>query len=119
MTKTKHKTYQKEAKDGETEKLKKKIRRLESDKRKLKSELATLEAAFLKTTRYLKDSTDGISVEKIIADTKKDKTLEVIKVDLWCSKCGNKSPRLFELPESTMILCDTCGNREFKRKGKK
>ena len=49
-------------------------RRLKSDNQRLKMELATLQEAFLKTSVYLKNNTDGISVEKIIL----------------CSECKNR-----------------------------
>jgi hypothetical protein len=59
---------------------------LKSDNERLKAELATLEQAFAKTSKYLKDNTDNVSIEKIIEGVKKDKNLEQIKIEESCKK---------------------------------
>jgi plasmid rolling circle replication initiator protein Rep len=69
----------KEEKDGETQKLRDTIRRLQSDNRKLKQEIATYEAAFQKNIQFLKGKTKDLSVEDLIEGAKKEQTLKQIE----------------------------------------
>lgn len=75
----KHRAKFKEAKDGDTQKLKNTVRRLQSDIRKLKSELATYEAAFQKNITFLKGKTKDLTVEQLIAGAKKEQNLKQIE----------------------------------------
>jgi hypothetical protein len=75
-----------EEKDGEVQKLKATIRRLQSDKRKLQSELATYEAVFQKNMQLLKGKVKDLTVEELIAGAKKDQTLvemETVKEETY------------------------------------
>jgi hypothetical protein len=69
----------KEEKDGEVKRLKNIIRRLESDKRKLLSEIKTLEEAFGKNIQFLKGKTDGLTIGELLNAAKKEQSLEEIE----------------------------------------
>jgi hypothetical protein len=68
----------KEAKDGEVQRLKNVIRRLESDKRKLLSELKTYEAVFQHNMRYISKKIDdeNLTVEDVIKAANKKQTIQ-------------------------------------------
>ena len=78
-SKDRHRDTKKEPKDGEVARLKKAIRRLESDKRQLLSELATIEAAFQKNVEFLKNSTKDLSVRDLMKAANKNITLKELK----------------------------------------
>jgi hypothetical protein len=113
----KHKTFPKSdhREDNETVKdLKAANRRLKSDNERLKAELATLEQAFAKTSKYLKDNTDNVSIEKIIEGVKKDKNLEQIKVEEACKKCGSKETKQLPAGRAGYIkICVICNERSM------
>jgi septal ring factor EnvC (AmiA/AmiB activator) len=58
------------------------IKFLEKEIRRLKQELATLNAAFKKSADYMSDESGPISVEKLIRDANKHKPLVESKKDL-------------------------------------
>ena len=94
-------------------------RRLKSDNERLKAELSTLQAAFDKTSSYLKGNTDNISVEKIIEGVKKGSTLEQIKKQNKCTKCGSHSVKEFSVINvGKIILCGDCKDRKVIKNGK-
>lgn len=77
---TKIKTLRhKEEKDGEVKKLKGIIRRLESDKKRLLSEMKTLEEAFGKNIQFLHGVSDGLTLDELVAAAKKEQTLKQLK----------------------------------------
>ena len=108
----------KEYKDGELNKLKRRIKRLEKENTRLKSELNSYEQAFKKTTRFLKDHTDDISLEDLVQAAKQNKSLRKIEkehVENLCPKCFNK---LKELPKSRVgkiIVCTQCEYRKVEK----
>lgn len=110
----------KEYKDGELNKLKRRIKRLEKENTRLKSELNSYEQAFKKTTRFLKDHTDDISLEDLVQAAKQDKSLRKVEkehVESLCPKCFNK---LKELPKSRVgkiIVCTQCEYRKVEKDG--
>ena len=67
----------KEAKDGEIQRLRGIIRRLESDKRKLLSEVKTYEAVFQHNMRYISKKIDdeNLTIEDVIKAANKKQTL--------------------------------------------
>lgn len=79
MGKGKHRAGYKEEKDGEIGKLKATIRRLTSDNKQLKSQLATYEQAFQRNITFLKGKTKDLTVEQLIAGAKKDQNLTEIE----------------------------------------
>lgn len=94
-------------------------RRLKSDNERLKSELMSLQEAFGETSKYLKNNTDGISVEKIIEGVKNNKTLVEIKKTNKCEKCGSSEVKELNVPNVGLIrLCSICKNREVVKHGK-
>ena len=68
----------KEAKSGEVQKLKDRIKKLERDKRMLISKLNTTEAALADNVKFLKGSTKDVSVEDLIEAAKTNKTLKEV-----------------------------------------
>jgi predicted nuclease with TOPRIM domain len=111
-----HKTFPREAGEtGEVRKLKDKIRRLESDKRRLISELQTLKVAFEKTKLFIDNKLDGVSVEEVIKSVKANKKLaEIKKEELTCKYClSTKNKLLMDVkPRNMRIhLCLTCNNK--------
>lgn len=108
----------KEYKDGELNKLKRRIKRLEKENTRLKSELNSYEQAFKKTTRFLKDHTDDISLEDLVQAAKQDKSLRKVEkehVESLCPKCFSK---LKELPKSRVgkiIVCTQCEYRKVEK----
>jgi hypothetical protein len=111
-----HKTFPREAgESGEIRKLKDKIRRLESDKRRLISELQTLKVAFEKTKLFIDNKLDGVPIEEVIKSVKANKKLtEITKEELTCKYChSNKHKLLMDIkPRQMRIhLCLTCNNK--------
>jgi hypothetical protein len=89
--------------------LKEANRRLKSDNRKLKAQIATLEEAFNKTSHYLKNNTDGISVETIIDGVNKGVTLKEIQT---CKKCGSATIKEHKIHGVGILrLCTNCNDR--------
>ena len=83
-----------EEKDGEVKRLKGIIRRLESDKRKLLSELKTLEDAFGKSITHIKGKLDRASIEDVVKSVNKGQRLHEVtptkeNKDWTCHKCKN------------------------------
>lgn len=93
-------------------------RRLKSDNERLKQELATLQAAFEKTSKYLKDNTDGFSIEALIKGVKKGSTLEQIKVNNSCEVCKSQKLKELSVPFGKIMLCIDCNHSKVVRDGK-
>ncbi len=94
-------------------------RRLKSDNERLKAELITLQAAFEKTSSYLKGNTDNISVEKIIEGVKRGSTLDQIKKSSKCDKCNSHDVKEFNVTGvGRIILCSSCKDRKVIKDGK-
>lgn len=98
-------------------------RRLKSDNQRLKAELSTLQEAFKKTSSYLKNNTDNISVEKIIEGVKKGSNLEQIKKHTKfnkCEKCGSFNIKDLSVPGvGKIVLCVDCKHRKVVKHEKK
>lgn len=94
-------------------------RRLKSDNERLKSELMSLQEAFSETSKYLKNNTDNISVEKIIEGVKNNKSLVEIKKANKCVKCQSSEVKELNVPAvGTIRICSICKNREVLKNGK-
>jgi DNA-directed RNA polymerase subunit RPC12/RpoP len=105
--------YPKEDDKADTiKKLKGVIKRLEKEKRQLKSELATLEAAFSATGGFIKKQMWDYSVEEAIDAAKKQRRLEAtIKPDtIQCDKCGSPMDSI-DVPIGKVITCQKCDHR--------
>jgi hypothetical protein len=104
----KHKTV---PRDETTQKLKDKIRRLESDKRKLISELKTLQEAFDKSREFINKKVADISVEDLTRLS--DKSLKQIEDILTCKNCGSNEHTYILLPNNRKVrMCLECRLRE-------
>jgi predicted nuclease with TOPRIM domain len=106
----------KEAKDGAVEKLKRRIKRLEKENDKLKSEVRTLEAYRELTDTYVGGKLDGVPVERVIQGVKKKESLRKIKVNKVivndaCPKCLTQ---LIKVPfiNGVVKICNNCEYRE-------
>lgn len=106
--KTKKGSITKQSKDGEVQKLKSRIKRLEKDKRILISKLNTAEAALLGSANFLKGSTEDLSVEELIEAAKENKSLKEIRTGKRCSNCGSEDLKVLKTPFGTMESCH-CG----------
>jgi len=88
-------------------------RRLKSDNKRLKAELETLNEVFKKTSSYIKNNTDNISVEKLIDGVRKGSDLEQIKKSNKCEKCGDTKVKDFYVSNvGRIILCPSCKTRK-------
>lgn len=82
MSKKPHKSF---PDDSEKKKIKaqsQQIKWLEKKVKRLKAELATLNAAFKKSADYMSDESGPVSVEKLIQDAKNHKPLKESKKEL-------------------------------------
>lgn len=119
-----------EVRDGEVARLKNALRRLESDKRKLLSEIKTLEAAFQHTVTFLRGKTKDLSVEELIAasnrgdnlsqiEHKKEHTLEDMIKRWECHKCTEGVMKLVIFENRTgkqyFRSCTCCKNRTIPK----
>ena len=114
----KDKDIKKEYKDGELNKFKRRIKRLESENKRLKSELNAYEQAFKKTTKFLKDHTDDISLEELIKAAKEDKSLRDVEEEnaakKACPKCLSEL-KIIKYPIGTLISCTKCDYRSMEK----
>ena len=108
----KHKSFSdKDGERGELRELKRKIQRLESDKRKLISELGTLKKAFDKTQVFLTKKVEHISVEDLTNLC--DRSLQQIEDITKCKSCsGMKFNYLKIYNGNTIKICNECKHRE-------
>lgn len=106
----------KEYKDGELNRLKKRIKKLEKENERLKSELNSYDQAFKKTTKFLKDHTDDISLEDLIQAAKNDKSLkEVQNVKNLCPICLS-DVKINNVPKvGNIITCTKCSYRTVEK----
>lgn len=117
-----HKEPKKEAKDGEVQKLKRLVRRLEQENRHLKSQLRTYERAYEKTVVFLQQKTTDFDLEELIDGANKELNLREIKEERkikfedmkakWkCFKCEGVM-RLIIIPQNRYFRkCSLCDNR--------
>lgn len=108
-----------EEKDGQMDKLKTRVRRLEKENARLKSELNAYEQAFKNTKNFLRDHTDEISLESLIEGAKGNKSLKDIQSSTTHDECKSCKGILSisTLPFGTLHLCTHCGYREVKKNG--
>lgn len=109
----------KEEKDGTVQKLKDTIRRLQSDNRKLKSELATFEAAFEKNIQFLKGKTKDLTLKELIDGAKKEQSLiqieDTVKKNWECKTCNEGNLKLIKIPrQDGMFYIRKCDNPRCK-----
>lgn len=100
----------KEAKSGEIQKLKNKIRRLESDKRKLIAENKDLRERLEENLEFTKRETEDFSVEDLIKAAKTKKDLPNLKKEQECPKCGDRIA-IIKTTFGRLLTCK-CGYRK-------
>ena len=112
----------KEAKDGQLQRLRNRVRKLEKENRKLKSELNALEKAFENTTKFLRDHTQHISLDDLIEAAKKGHSLKTVQddqeVNLVCPKCLSENFAVVSTPFGEVRSCRDCKYRETVREKK-
>lgn len=109
MGRGKHRTYPDE--NNKEKELRKLLKEKDAEIKRLKSELKTLNKAFEKTAQYIKGNVDNISIEKMIAGAKQEKTMVEIKKENSCPDCGAEI-KTSKLPHAKMHLCSAaCGFR--------
>ncbi len=116
----KHKTIPRNSgESGEVKKLKDRVRRLDSDKRKLISELKTLQEAFDKTRHFIDDRLDGVPVEKVLKALKDETKLKKIDKDAKesnkstekCEQCKRPCILLVNTVSRMIYYCSECKKR--------
>lgn len=118
---TRHKKYPKEEKDGEVSKLKRRIKRLEKENERLKSEIKTLEAYKELTNGYIDGKLDGIPVERVIKSVEKEQKLKKVITDNKpkCPVCGAEGMKIIKTPHNETHLCQLCNYLKVNRNGQK
>ena len=111
----------KEEKDGEVKKLKSRIRRLEKENTKLKSELRTYDQYFKKTQNFVNDHTKDFSVMELINAAKDNKNLKELKEDKdvssVCEVCFSKNVQIDQLPFGRITICKDCSHTKINKNG--
>lgn len=109
---TKHRTYPKESSKKEKA-LRRKIDELEREVERLKGELKTLNKVFKKTSIYIDDKLDGISLESVISGVKQNKTMSETISENFCPSCQLGELRVDLLPFGKLVICNKgCGHRK-------
>jgi len=104
----------KEAKSGEVQKLKNRIKNLEKKNKILVQKLNTAERALEHSAKFLKGSTEEFSVEELIEAANDSKTLKEVK-DSKCPKCGKNTLKTMETLFGKLSTCE-CGYMEKEMK---
>lgn len=113
----KHRSVPEENHNDKEKALRQKVKQLEKEIVRLKGELKTLNAAFSKTSSYIKGNLDGITVEKIIVAAREEKTMIQIQKENVCPDCGQEI-KTNKLPFGTFSICTAaCGWKLVKRDG--
>lgn len=106
----------KETKDGQHQRLRNRIRKLEKENRKLKSEINSLEQAFKNTTKFLRDHTEHISIHDLIEAAKNGGSLKDVQqeqeVKEVCPKCFSDKLVVVLAPFGKVKSCGECKHRE-------
>ena len=105
----------KEAKDGQTEKYKQRIKRLEKEVRELKSKNKTLEAAFEKTVKVLKGSVEDITVQELIDGANNGQSIKEVKEESKhegenCPECSEEL-KIMPIRGGEIAVCGNCTYR--------
>jgi len=118
----------KTAKDGETQKLKRRVHRLLEENKeltkknnKLLSEIATLEAAFEESKKLIVELDGETSLdqaleraERLVNYKKQEKKRKAAKT--VCPECGDHEVKQIPSRAGTIIVCSKCEYRGVKKK---
>ena len=113
------KVPKREEKDGELQKLKTRVKRLEKENDRLKSELNSYEQAFKNTSKFLRDNTKEISLEALIKAAKEGASLKQVKDTEFkrvCKYCMSDNVHVSDIPTGKMILCRDCSKTNIEKK---
>lgn len=123
------KDFPSEEKSGEVAKLKRHIRHQDKEIARLKSELRTYERVFAKNITFLKQRTEDLTVEELIAGAEKELTLRQIKDESvqnfedmqrkWkCFECSEGVMKLIIIPKGygTSNYFRKCSNPKCKNR---
>lgn len=94
----------------ENRKLKEQLNHAKNENHKLKTENKTIHAAWRKTEEFLKNVTDGRSVEEIIKDVNGGKGLR--KLETACSSCKSTNISISKFSNFRIIVCADCAHKE-------
>jgi predicted nuclease with TOPRIM domain len=111
---------EKQAKDGTVQKLRTRIKRLEKENHRLKSELNAYDQAWKKTLKYISDETKQIKLEDLIDAAKSDKNLKQTKREVRevCGKCLSDNVSKTPIPGGRhSVYCNDCEHRVVKTNG--
>ncbi len=111
--KTKKEPKKREYKDGELNKLKRRIARLTKDNDRLKSELKSYETAFKETAHYIEGKLDNVPLQNVINGAKKRRKLKEIEETIICESCGSEDIYEIDLPFGKLKGCKTCSTRKI------
>jgi len=100
--------YEEKKERSETTKLKKKVRELASENRRLKSELNTLMDAWQQTEKYLKDINGNKTLSEVLENVTDGKFKEAV-----CPECGSNDLKMFDMKVKLMRICQQCKFREI------
>lgn len=105
LRKERKKARSKDPVDIEVAKLRKAIRRLESDKRQLLSEVHTLTIAFEKNIQFLKGETKDLTMGELVKAAKTELTLNQVKDQKeYTFSEMEKTWKCFKCPDGVMTL---------------
>ena len=111
--------YKNMDKDSLIDELKKANRRLKSDNERLKSEVHTLKQYFKKTSEYLNNKLENVSLEDIIAQNRDSKNSRLVKqvikeADIKCSHCGVSNITKLSINNvGILMVCKFCKTRKL------
>lgn len=108
---------EKQAKDGTISKLRTRIKRLEKENNRLKSELNAYDQAWKKTLKFISDETKEIKLKDLIDAAKSDKNLKETKQEVKpvCSKCLSDNVHISQISVGTMVICRDCSHADLKK----
>lgn len=107
-----------QAKDGQIQKLRTRVKRLEKENSRLKSELNAYDQAWKKTLRYISDETKQISLDDLINAAKDDKSLKETKKEVQpaCKNCLSTNVQVTKIPGGRKsVFCEDCEHREVEK----
>ncbi len=61
--------------------------------------------------KFLKGSTEDVSVEELTEAAKEDKTLKEVKDEKVCPNCGSKDYKIMEIRVGKIGVCPDCSHR--------
>jgi hypothetical protein len=109
-----------EAKDGQIEKLRNRIRKLTKQVDELKSEVRSYKSAWRDTGDFLRDHTENISLEKLVKAANGNKSLKDVQEENQCPACLGINVKLIPTNQEGRIvfLCSDCGFRKVANEKK-